>query len=90
MLARGVGKEILNSTEGKFKIRASVRNLFNQSKLEPLIQDYGEEMYNQIEFVEANLNNQESLIRAIQGVQYIIHVASPMPGLSDCVDEEMI
>lgn len=74
-----VGKEFLNSAKDKYKIRASVRSLANQKKLDPLRKEYGED-FNQIEFVEADLTNKESLIKAIEGVKYIIHIASPIAG----------
>ena len=41
-----VGKEFLINNKDKFKIRASVRSLANQKKLEPLRKEYGEEAFN--------------------------------------------
>ena len=70
----------LENVGAEYKIRASVRSLANKAKLEPLRQEFGEEAFSRIEFVEADLNNNESLVRAVQGVQHIIHVASPIPG----------
>ena len=72
-----VGKVFVDHAMPDYNIRASVRTI---KKTEALKKEYGEELFNQIEFVEADLNNKESLFKAIEGVSYIIHVASPIPG----------
>ena len=54
-----VGKVILENTFGKYKIRASVRSLKNTDKLEPIRKAFGEDLYNSIEFVEADLTKKE-------------------------------
>eukprot|EP00347_Sterkiella_histriomuscorum_P012343 403368958 len=85
-----VGKEFLDNLDAtKYKIRASVRSLANKNKLDPLRQEFGEEAFNRIEFVEADLNDKVSLINAVQGVQYIIHVASPIPGAINLTEKQM-
>ena len=85
-----VAKQILDLKNDRFKIRASVRSLLNDKKLVPLRRAFGEEGYASIEFVEADLMSKEALIKAIQGVSYIIHVASPLPGATKLKDEEML
>jgi dihydroflavonol-4-reductase len=85
-----VAKQILDLKNDRFKIRASVRSLLNDKKLVPLRKAFGEEGYASIEFVEADLMSKEALIKAIQGVSYIIHVASPLPGATKLKDEEML
>ncbi len=50
-----VGKLLLDQYHEKFHIRASVRSLANQAKLNPLKAAYGEDGFKQIEFVEADL-----------------------------------
>ena len=53
-----VGLIFLQNREAEgYQIRASVRSLKNKDKLEPLRKAYGEEAYNQIDFVEADLTN---------------------------------
>ena len=72
-----VGKVFADHALPDYRIRASIRTI---KKTEVLKKEYGEEAFNQIEFVEADLNNKESLFKAVEGVKYIIHVASPIPG----------
>jgi nucleoside-diphosphate-sugar epimerase len=50
------------------------------SKTEALKKAYGEEKFSQIEFRQADLLNKEALSKAVEGVQYIIHLANPLPG----------
>ena len=81
---------LFQETGSRFKIRASVRSLANKNKLNPLIKAFGEENYSRIEFVEADLADKESLFRAIEGVSYILHVASPIPGTTKLSEDDMV
>lgn len=47
-------------------------------------------MYDSIEFVEADLLSKDALFKAIEGVSYIIHVASPLPGATKLTEDQMI
>lgn len=76
--------------DGIFKIRATVRSLANTKKLDPLKKAFGIEKYNTIEFVEADLLDKAALNKAIEGVNYIIHVANPLPGAIKLSDDDMI
>ncbi|CDW80432.1 nad-dependent epimerase dehydratase [Stylonychia lemnae] len=82
-----IGKVFSENALGEFRIRASVRSI---KKTEVLRKEYGDELFNQLEFVEADLNNKESLFKAVEGVKYIIHVASPIPGAINVSGEEML
>jgi dihydroflavonol-4-reductase len=79
-LGSHVGKVMIDKAGDKYQIRASVRSLANKNKLEPLKKAFGEDNFNNIEFVEADLSNGEQLVKAIEGCSYIIHVANPVPG----------
>lgn len=45
--------------------------------MENLRAEYGSEAFKQIEFVEADLNDSQSVKNAVHGCSYVIHVASP-------------
>lgn len=64
---------------GKFRVRGTVRSTQNEAKLAPLKKAFGV-LYNQLELVEADLLNEESLFKAIEGATYVAHTASPFPG----------
>ena len=40
---------------------------------------FGQELYDQLELVEADLLDEESIHRAIEGCTYVVHTASPFP-----------
>lgn len=59
---------------GEFRLRIALRDL--QSSRHLKFRDLlGEEAFNQIEFVEMELSNQEQINNACQGAKYIIHSA---------------
>ena len=64
--------------DGGFKVRGTVRDLNNQKKLAPLQKAFGE-YFNKLELVQAELSDAESIDKAIEGADYVIHTASPHP-----------
>jgi len=56
-------------------------------KIDPLKEAFGD-LYANIEFVEADLLNDESMDRAIEGATYVIHVASPITGDFNSTDKK--
>ena len=62
--------------DGSYRVRGTVRDKNNQAKLAPLKEAFGP-LYNQLELVEADLLNEQSLINAIKGSTYVVHMASP-------------
>lgn len=60
-----VGISLQQKFGDKYKIRSTVRSLKNQRKMDSLKEAFGEEMFNQIEFLEADLMVDEGLIKAI-------------------------
>jgi len=63
---------------GRFKVKGTVRSTTNEAKIAPLRQAFGDH-FNQLELVEADLLDEKSLFRAIEGAQYVVHTASPFP-----------
>ena len=57
-----------------FKIRIALRDLSKKTH-EKFKEILGEEVYNQIEFVQAELSDKEAINRAVKGVKYIVHSA---------------
>ena len=64
--------------DGTFKVRGTVRSTTNEAKIAPLKEAFGE-YFDQLEFDEADLLNEESLFNAIEGSTYVVHTASPFP-----------
>jgi len=63
---------------GCFRVRGTVRSKANPEKMEPLKKAFGEH-FDQLEIVEADLLDRDSLFKAIEGCQYVVHTASPFP-----------
>ena len=82
-LGSWVGKYALEQVSERYKIRAAVRN---PRKAEVFKDTYGEENFNKIEWCEAELTNEESLRKALEGVSCVLHVASPIPDKNDKSD----
>ena len=54
-----------------------MRSLNNASKIDPLKKTLGEELFAQIELVEADLLNEDSIAAALAGSTFVVHTASP-------------
>lgn len=74
--------------DGRYKVRGTVRNTKNPTKLEPLKKAFGE-LFDQLELVEADLDNEQSIHDAIEGCTYVVHTASPFP-LEKPKDEQVL
>ena len=64
--------------ERGFKVRGSVRSVSNQAKYQ-FLYDLVPEKKDNLTLVEAELTDKESWLKAVEGCQYIFHVASPIP-----------
>lgn len=62
--------------DGGFRVRGTVRDIKNEAKIEPLRKAFGG-LFDSLEIVEADLNNEQSIIEAIKGSKYVVHLASP-------------
>lgn len=51
--------------DGGFRVRGTVRDTKNEAKIEPLRKAFGS-LFDSLELVEADLNNEQSIIDAIQ------------------------
>lgn len=74
---------------GKYSVRATVRDKNNEQKLKPVKEAFGD-LYDQLEIFSAELDDKESLAKAVEGCTYIMHVASPYPGKSPKHEDEVI
>jgi nucleoside-diphosphate-sugar epimerase len=61
---------------GTMKVRGTVRSTKNEARLQPLKEAFGD-MYKDLELIEADLNDEASMIAACEGSNYVIHTASP-------------
>lgn len=76
-LGSWIAKLCLERFPASYKLKGTVRSKSSQTKLEPLKQVLGEENFNRIILVEADLTDKDSIINALEGVHAVLHVASP-------------
>jgi len=87
-LGSHVGKVLLN--KGNYFVRGSVRSLQNSQKVDPILDAYNG-MEDNYELFEANLKDKDSIFEFVKGLDYVIHVASPVPDVrKKMADEEVI
>jgi len=70
-------------------VRGTVRSTTNAAKIDPLRKAYGE-LFQNLELVQADLLEPESLNRAINGSTYVMHVASPVAFEEPKDEQELI
>ena len=62
--------------DGSYRVRGTVRDMTNEAKLAPIREAFGD-LFSQLELREADLMNEQSMIDAIAGSTYVVHLASP-------------
>ena len=62
---------------GEFTVRGTVRDKNNESKIAPLRKAFGDH-FEQLELVEADLLDADSIAKAVSGSTYVVHTASPV------------
>jgi nucleoside-diphosphate-sugar epimerase len=65
-------------TEGRVKVRGTVRSVANEAKVKPLYELVPNATY-PLELVEADLSSDEKWGEAIRNCSHVYHVASPLP-----------
>jgi dihydroflavonol-4-reductase len=65
--------------DGGYQVRGTVRDPNNESKVGPLRKAFGEELFSHLELFKADMLDDVSIDRAIEGCQYVVHTASPIP-----------
>ena len=68
--------------DGGFRVRGTVRDKTNEAKVAPIREAFGA-LFDQLELVEADLMDEQSLATAIAGSHYVVHLASPFFSSTD-------
>ena len=74
---------------GEYIVRGTVRDAKNTSRLQPLKDAFGDK-FDQLELFSADLTDKESLKKAVEGWDYVLHLASPFPAESPKNEDEVI
>jgi dihydroflavonol-4-reductase len=75
-----VGSWILKKfyDSGKYKVRATIRDANDEAKVKEVKKAIGNENA-KIEFFSVELEDAESMVKAFEGCDYVVHTAFPMP-----------
>lgn len=73
----------------EYQVRGSLRNMDRAEEIRSVIAEHAEDI-ERLSFVEADLLQEKVWQEAMQGVDYVMHVASPFPRLLPKNDEELI
>jgi len=75
--------------DGGFRVKGTVRSTKNPAKIEPLKKALGDK-FEQLELIEADLLDEDSLVRACKDATYVVHTASPNPTAYPKDENELI
>lgn len=75
--------------DGGYNVVGTVRDTKNPKKIEPLQKAFGDH-FAQLTLVEADLNDEKSIFKAIEGAEYVVHTASPFPLKNPKHENELI
>jgi len=72
----GAETTLLFLKDGGYRVRGTVRDKTNEAKMAPIREAFGDH-FDQLELVEADLMDEQSMITAIAGSHFVVHLASP-------------
>jgi dihydroflavonol-4-reductase len=72
------GHCILQLLQNGYKVRATVRALSKKDKVKEMLKNEGITSFETIDFIEADLNDDKNWEEAVNGCEYVLHVASPI------------
>lgn len=75
--------------EGKYEVRGTVRDPENDKKMKPLTESMGD-AFDDVEVVQVDLLDADSIDRAIEGCTHVIHTASPYPNKNPKNEKDVI
>ena len=76
-LGSTVGRKLLKH-KPEWKVRGMVRQLDNERKIEALKRSWGDK-FDDVDLVQGDLLDAESIKRAVEGATYVIHCAANVP-----------
>lgn len=81
---------IISLLNNGYKVRATLRSLKKVDSVKKMLRSGGIQSFEDLSFAEADLQNEASWTDAVQGCQYVIHVASPTPNTDAITEEDFV
>jgi nucleoside-diphosphate-sugar epimerase len=82
-------KMVRDYCKEEYQVKATVRDLNSTETMDP-IKDFLKDEYDNVEFCQVDITNQEQVDSAIAGWNYVIHTASPYPDKNPEEEDEII
>jgi len=78
--------------DATYKVRGSTTNPNNKAKRDGIRQACGDNLFeNELELVRVDLTQPDTVDKAVEGCQYVVHAASPVPAtMPSKADEERL
>jgi dihydroflavonol-4-reductase len=73
-----------------YKVRASLRSLNKSELVKQMLKEGGINSFENLTFAEADLENESSWEKAVEGCQYVIHTASPTPHTDAKTEDDFV
>ncbi|ASK28878.1 epimerase [Chryseobacterium sp. T16E-39] len=81
---------ILTLLKNGYKVKATLRSLKKSELVKQMLMEAGFNSFENLSFVEADLQDETSWERAAEGCQYVIHVASPTPHTDATTEDDFV
>lgn len=73
-----------------YKVRATLRSLKKAELVKQMLKEGGIKTFEDLSFAEADLQNEASWEKAVEGCQYVIHTASPTPHTEAKTEDDFV
>lgn len=73
-----------------YNVKTTLRSLKKAEEVKQMLKEGGIESLDNLSFAEADLLNEESWQKAVDGCQYVIHVASPTPFTDAATEDDFV
>jgi dihydroflavonol-4-reductase len=73
-----------------YKVRATLRSLNKSELVKQMLKEGGISSFENLTFAEADLENESSWEKAVEGCQYVIHTASPTPHTDAKTEDDFV
>ena len=81
---------IITLLNNGYKVKATLRSLKKSELVKQMLKEGGIHAFENLSFAEADLQNEQSWEKAVQGCSYVIHVASPTPHTDATTEDDFV
>jgi dihydroflavonol-4-reductase len=81
---------IITLLNNGYRVKATLRSLKKADLVKQMLKEGGITSFDDLSFAEADLQNESSWEKAVEGCQYVIHVASPTPHTDARTEDDFV